>query len=500
MTSNAIHRANLAAALAIGIAGTGFLLFRAQALSFTHDEALTYLHAIRPGIARLFAFGYPNANNHLLNSVLGWCSYRLFGASEWALRLPNVLAFGIFVFAAYRLMSQRLRPALVVPGLLLVVCNPFQLDFFALCRGYGLALAFGLLALDFAASSLAHPDRRSLESRKAHALAAGVCAALATFANLAWLNFAVALALVVGTLQLFRARRDAAARSFFRDWVLPQLGTAIVSIAILLPIVMKLRSEKALYFGGDTGFWTDTVGTLIESTLYAQPYALAAAGTVALAVALALVAAAGIVFATSRRAAPGSSSEAALVMLGILAFCLVSSQIQHQLSGTKFLIERTALFLVPTFALLLIFCCDALGAFAPLRRTGNFVAAGLATLAALHTVLALNTSHTLTWSYDADTKRMLYDLGAIAAERPAPSRPLSLGAEWLHQPAVDFYRERDGLAWLAPMNRRGFERRHDFYFYLENSSDPGIALIPMQTLERYPQSRHILSRDRRDFE
>ena len=115
MPTNAIHKANLAAAIAIGITGTAFLLFRAQALSFTHDEALTYLHAIRPGIGRLFAFGYPNANNHLLNSALAWCSYRMFGNAEWALRLPNVLAFGIFVFAAYRLLSRRLRAALVVP-------------------------------------------------------------------------------------------------------------------------------------------------------------------------------------------------------------------------------------------------------------------------------------------------------------------------------------------------------------------------------------------------
>ena len=500
MPSNTLYRVNLAAAVAIGITGTGFLLFRAQALSFTHDEALTYLHAIRPGIGRLFAFGYPNANNHLLNSALGWASYRIFGHAEWALRLPNVLAFGVFVFAAYRLLSRRLRPALVVPGLLLVVCNPFQLDFFALCRGYGLALAFTLLALDFAASSLDDPSRRTLASRRANSVSAGVCAAVATLANLAWLNFALALAIVIGAIQFVRARRDPAAGSFFRVWLLPQFGAAIALIAILLPIVTKLRAEQALYLGGDTGFWSDTVGSLIESTLYAQPYALSASGPLAVAVAAALVAAAGIAFAGGPRAAPGSSRETALAMLGILAVCVASSQLQHQLLGTRFLIDRTALFLVPVFALLVVFCCDALDGHIPARRAGNIAAAVFAALATLHTALALNTSHTLTWAYDADTKRMLNDLGDFAAERPAQARPLRLGAEWLHQPAVDFYRERNGLDWLAPMTRRGFERRHDFYFYLQDSTDPEIARIPMQRLRQYPQSGHVLARDGRGFE
>jgi hypothetical protein len=497
MTSN---RANLAAALAIGVTGTGFLLFRAQALSFTHDEALTYLHAIRPGIGRLLAFGYPNANNHLLNSALGWFSYRIFGNAEWALRLPNVIAFGIFVFAAYRLLSRRLRPVLVIPGLLLVVCNPFQLDFFALCRGYGLALAFTLLALDFSVSSLEDPVRRTLASRKANWLSAGVCAALATLANLAWLNFALALAVVVGVLQFVRSRQDPAAGSFFRNWLLPQLGTAIALIAILLPIVTKLRAEKALYLGGEIGFWSDTVGSLVESTLYAQPYALSALGPLAAAAAAALAASIGIVLAGSARGARSSSREAALAMLGILVVCIVASQLQHQLLGTKFLIDRTALFLVPVFVLLVVFCCDALGDSPSLRRVGNIAATVFATLAALHTALSLNTSHTLTWAYDADTKQMLNDLDTIVAEEPDPTRPLSLGAEWLHQPAVDFYRDRSGLDWLAPMSRRDFEHRHDFYFYLQASTDPEIALIPMQPLKRYPRSGHVLARDRRGFE
>jgi hypothetical protein len=500
MTSNAANRSNLAVAVAIAIVGTGFLVFRAQTLSFTHDEALSYLHAIRPGIARLLAFGYPNANNHLLNSALGWLSYKLFGNAEWALRLPNVIAFGIFVFAAYRLLVRRLRPALVIPGLLLLVCNPFQLDFFALCRGYGLALAFSLLALDSAMASLEAPERRVLASRKSKFSSAVAYAALASLANLAWLNFTLALLLVVGALQFARAQRDPAAGSFARDWLLPQIGTAFALLAILTPVIAKLRAEQALYFGGDTSFWSDSVLSLVEATLYAQPYAPAVLTPVAIAIAAALLAALASVFLIFARGTPGPSAEAALAMLGILTLCVASSHLQHQLLGTKFLIDRTALFLVPVFCLLLIFCCDALTKGTTLRRFGNIAGAAFAVLAALHTALSLNTSHTLTWAYDADTKQMLSDLAGIVAEPPASHQPVSLGAEWLHQPAVDYYRDRDGLVWLAPMTRRGFDRPRDFYFHLRDSTDPQIARIPMQTLKEYPQSGHILSRDLGGFE
>ena len=168
--------------------------------------------------------------------------------------------------------------------------------------------------------------------------------------------------------------------------------------------------SRALYFGGGTGFWSDTVASLIESTLYAQPYALSALGPLTVAVAVTLIAATGIAFTGAARAVPGSSREAALAMLGLLIACVASSQLQHQLLGTKFLLDRTALFLLPIFTLFVVFSCDALDGNPLLRRTGSIAAAVFAALVTLHTAAALNTSHTLTWPYDADTRRMLNDL------------------------------------------------------------------------------------------
>ena len=132
MNRDKLDKANLAAAIAIGSTLMGLLLIRAQSLSLTHDESLTYLRGVRPGLARLLAFSYVDANNHLLNTLLTWLSSLAFGNAELALRLPNVAAFVLFFATVFLLLRRRVRPALVVPGLLLLACNPFQLDFFAL--------------------------------------------------------------------------------------------------------------------------------------------------------------------------------------------------------------------------------------------------------------------------------------------------------------------------------------------------------------------------------
>jgi len=175
-----------AAAIAIGSTLTALLLVRAQSLSFTHDESLTYLHGVRPGLERLLAFSYVDANNHLLNTLLAWLSSLAFGNGELALRLPNVAAFVLFFTAVFLLLRRRVRPALVVPGLLLLTCNPFQLDFFALCRGYGLGLGFMAASLYFASRSLEQADGGGPGSRRGrrNAQRAGWFAVCATLANL----------------------------------------------------------------------------------------------------------------------------------------------------------------------------------------------------------------------------------------------------------------------------------------------------------------------------
>ncbi len=112
-----------------------FVVIKAASADLTWDEAWTFLFYGRTplGFTRL-----DYANDHPLNSILIWCAGRLFGNSELIIRLPNVLAAGIYLWASARLIG---RVQLKLLAFAICVLQPYLMDYFALARGYGLAAA-----------------------------------------------------------------------------------------------------------------------------------------------------------------------------------------------------------------------------------------------------------------------------------------------------------------------------------------------------------------------
>src|ERR1041384_8080773 len=80
-----------------------YIIIRAKVISLTWDEANTFWEYVRTPHWFTQDFNYMSANNHLLNTWLMKFSVGLFGESEFALRLPNVLAGGVFLVAAMKL-------------------------------------------------------------------------------------------------------------------------------------------------------------------------------------------------------------------------------------------------------------------------------------------------------------------------------------------------------------------------------------------------------------
>ena len=71
------------------------LAFRNVMVPFNHDEAVTFFYYIQSG-EFLPYHAHIDANNHVLNSGLGYYCFKLFGSSTFALRLPNLLSFLVF--------------------------------------------------------------------------------------------------------------------------------------------------------------------------------------------------------------------------------------------------------------------------------------------------------------------------------------------------------------------------------------------------------------------
>ena len=128
--------------LSLGVLAWIYVIAKAVNTPFTVDEALTYLDFVQfntflPGLSKW------EANNHLINSILTIVSSEVFGDRPFALRLPNVLSFGLFIYQVMMFAKKRLDyTSSAVTISLLLFYSTLLLDFFSLCRGYGISLAF----------------------------------------------------------------------------------------------------------------------------------------------------------------------------------------------------------------------------------------------------------------------------------------------------------------------------------------------------------------------
>ena len=89
----------------IGLSVLSFIITKSNVASFTHDESVTYNRYVNQSYYNLIFHTDPYTNNHLLNTILIKTSEKLFGSSELALRLPNILlliVFFIYTFLLFR--------------------------------------------------------------------------------------------------------------------------------------------------------------------------------------------------------------------------------------------------------------------------------------------------------------------------------------------------------------------------------------------------------------
>ena len=134
-----------------------YIVYRAINLSITHDESGTFFHHIGKPFLSFFTDinSWQDANNHLLNTFLMQISTKLFGNSEIALRLPNVLASIVYFYYCYKIIIAIAHSNMQILLLqILLIANPFLLDFFSLARGYGLCLAFGTASIFYLYKSI----------------------------------------------------------------------------------------------------------------------------------------------------------------------------------------------------------------------------------------------------------------------------------------------------------------------------------------------------------
>ena len=480
----------LTAAMTLGL--LLYTILRALNVPMTFDEIWSFRSYSSAPIKNILQFSYPTANNHPGNSLLMKLSSALFGSSPFALRIPNLLAHGLYIFFSFRL-AQRLRsPFWILSLFFLLNFNPYLLDFFALARGYGLASAFTMGALYFL---MAFREKPSLKYLIGNAALGG----FAVFCNFSFLHFFLASGLGIALLII----------SHCDEWKIYGWAILLKMLVRISPIVIvstllflylrgpvaALIEAKELYYGGQTGFWTDTVSSIAHAWIYLIDYWRFDVSVLLKLLQAALIGMFAIFSIQMSRAPFDFRKSPGMIFFIMMLTVAATGTVQHFKADSPFIIYRTAIFLFPLFFLGFTFLAKNIAKIPGMRVIGiGVMTLGLG-LTAFNNAFSWNLHYACEWPFDADTPEMLHDLKSEAGPLP-PGKIVKLGISWEMRPSINFYHDYLNLTWLQKVDNKGCQPGNDFYYVLGKGGGCKLKTgkLPFGTnqglilVKRYPQS------------
>jgi len=441
-------------------------------VDFTHDEGLSFLHGVLPGIQHLvMSDRYVSAGNHVLQTLAMYVCAKMFGPSELSLRLFSLASLAIWlgtsIVLVLRLSPNGLRR---MAYFLLLQANPFLFDLFSAARGYGPAYSLlfaGMVLYMFSAP----PGERSLLTT----LSIAWLASLAVLSNLMALYFFAAVVLALNAEHFFEGiarRREPALRNHLAA-ILAVNTAALFPVAVLAPLILKLRMRQSFYFGGENGFVQDTMTTV------AATYDIPAGGWTwaAIAVAcLAFVCAACLWLRSAARRQRQTPENRCFV---ILSFVIVQIVAAFWLIGNRYPIQRTALFLIPLFVPLVLFLLEKVSS--ALGRHARIFSLALLLASCIPVGRIVWLSVCTPWFHsfpsESTVRKMMLSM-ASDVRRSSIHGAVSVGSDWFLEPSINYYRATMGLDWLAPADRLGYLGCHKYFYEQRGWLDPEGTRVP----------------------
>ncbi len=312
----------------------GYLILRGIYVPLIHDSIATFFRYVH--IGEIFPYHSEwSANNHYLNSLLTFISYRLLGSSPIALKLPNIIFFPVFFYFVYKI-SLEIKEKFLRWGFLIVLTMTHNFfEFFAVSRGYGMSMALLFGAIWFTILAMK-------ENRLKDYIFVLVFLILATYANLTITNsFILILGLL--TINILHNHSDGFIRMLKKLLIIIFLG--IIPLFLGIVLLFKLKAEGELYYGKPDGFYQVTVRTLIrlltgsESSLltwWAIAYFLATS-----------IGFVYIVIKLKKTEQPWKFLQPEWIFFYLLTGNIIASVLENKLFGTNYPEDRTGLYFFP---------------------------------------------------------------------------------------------------------------------------------------------------------
>lgn len=311
--------------------------------------------------------GFFDTNNHFLNSFLGGFFYRVFGFEHIAVfRLGNLLSFPLFYWSIVGFKRFFKLNANFWFFLIGLVCSSFVIEFFGMARGYGLSMAFMLLAIYQSFVFFNSPNF----FRGFLILLAWF---LAVYSNLTLLPFGI-----LGTLFVFVL----GAKNGLGFWLL-LLTPFLYPLYFAVNYSFDLSSGGKLYTGGSDGFFSVTVKSIAHYNWNndSMAFVVLLSGVFAF-----------IIFRLFYDIFKLKQFQKRLIFPLLLVLSVLSAYAQNILFGVNFPDDRVALYFVPFFIGALSFSLDAI--------QNRFVAALLSIATVMVFVADINTKYFKVYNYD----------------------------------------------------------------------------------------------------
>ena len=371
---------------------------RAFLVPLTHDEARTFFVYTLSGHFLPF-LSHWDAGNHLLCTALGWVSYEAFGMAPWSLRVFSALSFVLYAWYAWR-WGALVRELVVRWSLwAALLFAPVLIEFFSVYRGYGMAMAFLLMALY-------HTTSWIRESGRNHLLAALFAWMLAA---LSMLSLMILWCAALGVIALDLLVKKGSTRE--------RTGGALLWLGLgLLPLIgvsfyaEELKDQGLLYFGTEDGLYHGTLRSLAVEFFGSDD------GWVMLPVAVLMLAAFVAVGWHLLRNTGGRWRSTGAVLAGLFLAELMGRLVLGEGFGVLYPSGRTALHWLPLAVLLIAFAVDGL---AGRKAVWQWVALLLLVLP-VRTLTTMNLTYVRSWPEEAISANIYDTVGRLQRAAPRP--------------------------------------------------------------------------------
>jgi len=411
------------------------LLYKAVVLPVVCDESITAVTFVNYSIWDIIMYTNHFPNNHILNTLLTKLFVGFFGNEQLIIRLPNLLFFILYGFGIYRINASVLKEDSLyfLPATLLFVSNPYLLDYFGLCRGYGMSCALATLSVSFLITAFK-------DSKVRHVWIAYFLSMLASYANFTLLVFWSATTLLVLFYFISFSRKPL---KKIAGQTLAIVVFTLLYLALIANPIRNMQSSNEFQFWTSLGFLQETVYPLIGYSLSGSnviPGPRVIAILLFLIIVLNLVYT-GIQIRQSDNILSGMKQPEFITTAVLLITALVSV-LQCWLLKTPNLHGRTALFFYPLFITVVVAFIGILPAHK--HRTGHKM---LALCLAFICIFHIADRFKLNWVRDGVESVNTFEVLDFI-KKDQLKEPVTLEVNWFLYHSFYYYVFTGELPWL----------------------------------------------------